>query len=45
MMTPASSRNRKTEIVNGLGVWLILIALFLVLTLAVGREGFLGRHL
>ncbi|MCI8479595.1 MAG: ABC transporter permease [Oscillibacter sp.] len=45
MMTPASSRNRKTEIVNGLGVWLILIALFLVLTLAVGPEVFLGTNL
>lgn len=45
MTTLTDAQKRRKQIIDGLGVWLILIGLFLVLTIAIGPDVFLGLNL
>lgn len=42
MITMKSVQSRRKQIINGLGVWLILIGLLIVLSLTIGPDVFFG---
>ena len=45
MITMKSVQSRRKQIINGLGVWLILIGLLIVLSLTIGPDVFFGVNL